>query len=52
MERRINSFMLKTALVRQDIALSNQIFSILEEWERVLRGLSGDIFMDIPEPEF
>lgn len=39
-------------MVQIDIALSNQIFSILEEWERVLQGLSGDIFMDIPEPEF
>lgn len=39
-------------MVRQDIVLSNQIFSILEKWERILQGLSGDIFMDISEPEF
>jgi hypothetical protein len=39
-------------MVRQDIVLSNQIFSILEEWERILQGLSGDFFMDMPEPEF
>lgn len=35
-----------------NVALSNQIFGILEEWETVLQGLSGDIFMDMPKPEF
>lgn len=39
-------------MVRQDTALSSRIFSILEEWERILQGLGGDIFMDSPEPEF
>lgn len=39
-------------MVEQAGELSNQIFSILEEWESVLRGLGGDIFMDMPEPEF
>jgi hypothetical protein len=45
-------YKIELRVVRQDIALSNQIFSKLEEWERILQGLSGDIFMDMPEPEF
>jgi len=39
-------------MVQTDVALSNQIFSILEEWESILHGLNGDIFSDFPEPEF
>lgn len=39
-------------MVRQDIALSNQIFSILAEWESILQGLNGNIFSEIPVPEF
>jgi len=39
-------------MVQINVALSNQIFSILEEWEDVLQGLSKDIFSDTPEPEF
>ncbi len=39
-------------MVQIDIALSNQIFRILEEWESILHGLGGDIFMGLPAPEF
>jgi len=31
---------------------SNQIFRILEEWEKVLQGLSKDILPNIFEPKF
>ena len=43
---------LDRCLVEQDASLSNQFFSILEEWESVLRGLGGNILLDMPEPEF
>ncbi len=39
-------------MVQIDISLSNHVFSILEEWERILQALSGDVFMGMPEPEF
>ena len=38
-------------MVQIDVALSNQIFSILGEWEALLQGLSENIFSNMPEPE-
>ncbi len=31
---------------------SNQLFNVLEEWEKVLQGLSKGIFTDISKPGF
>lgn len=39
-------------MVQTNVALSNQIFCILEEWETVLQGLNGNIFSEMPAPEF
>jgi hypothetical protein len=39
-------------MVEKKGEISNQLFSILEEWESVLRGIGGDIFMDSLESKF
>ena len=39
-------------MVQLDVALSNQIFSILEEWETVLQGLSKDALSNTLKPEY
>ena len=39
-------------MVQIDVLLSNQIFCILEEWEKVLQGLRKDILPDLSKAKF
>ncbi len=38
-------------MVRQSESSSHRIFSVLEEWEKVLNGLDDAPLVDVPFPE-